>query len=713
LLFVIKSKLHNETQNTFLCYSFNLLSIPFTSKVSPIVFRCIKRNFDMFFRSDNEKSIFGKLNLTFILLIALPLSSLPMASKVYEIFKNGSYSALATFDILRMEISFSLFLLFLCSSLLLKTQENNNVFRILVTILLLPSLLLSVQFTLASAALGRSWTYDAGTYFLYLLDYSFLNPTSLWLTLIVSPIALAVISIFTKWIQIRKTSSAAINNIYVKNISFIILLLSISLIPPIQTQFSQSRSYNALAYFFLTATESKDEFKQYGDSTWKPVQLNNISHTSSPLETKRNVVFIVLESVRASATSIYGKKYGDTTPFLKKLANSSLVAEQAITVVPHTSKSTVAINCGIEPYLGQPIFESTLGIPTTCLPDILEKYGYDTVFFESSTETFENRAALINNIGFNEYLPMETLPKDGFEMVNYFGYEDEIMLTPSKEWIKKNINPFFALYFTGTTHHGYQPPSHFPIKQYSTNLDFNSYLNSIRYIDGFIEKLFNQYKSENLYENTIFVIVADHGQGFGEHGLTLHSAIPYKEGLRVPLLIHSKESRSQPNRLAEVTSQKDIVATVLELLGISITGGGEGKSLFDKGERVAYSACWYDFECLIRTDKNHVYQHYFGHKNDELYSISNDPNEKINIAKERPDLVKKFRSESINWYKNVTSKYHNLYSSINKDYLSTVGDTMSFGFINVAQQYKALQEKIPMTTAPNETTAKQYSLNQN
>ncbi len=668
----------------------------------------------MFFRSDNKKSIFGKLDLIFILLIALPLSSLPLVSKIYEIFKNGSYSVLTTFDILRMEISFSLFLLLLCSFLLLKTPKSNNIFRILVTTLLLPSLFLSVQFTFASAALGRSWTYDAGTYFLYLLDYSFLNPTSLWFILIVSPITLAVISIVTKWNQIRKMSNVAVKNVYTKHIAFIFLFLSIALIPPIQTQFSQSRSYNALAYFFLTATESKDEFKQYDDSTWKPIQLDDISYTSSPLETKRNVVFIVLESVRASATSIYGEKYGDTTPFLKTLADSSLVAEQAITIVPHTSKSTVAINCGIEPYLGQPIFESTLGVPTTCLPDILEEYGYDTVFFESSTETFENRTALVNNIGFNEYLPMESLPKDGFEMVNYFGYEDEIMLPPSQKWIKNTTNPFFALYFTGTTHHGYQPPSSFPIKQYSANPDFNSYLNSIRYIDGFIEKLFDQYKSENLYENTIFVIVADHGQGFGEHDLTLHSAIPYKEGLRVPLLIHSKESRSQPNRVAEATSQKDIVATVLELLDISISGGGEGKSLLEEGERVAYSACWYDFECLVRTDKNYVYQHYFDHKNDELYSITNDPDEKTNIAKEHPDLVEKFRTESINWYKNVTSKYHNQYSSIDKDYKSTVGDTMSFGFINVAKQYKALQAKEPTAINKSKSPTKdQYALNQN
>src|SRR5829696_10028567 len=63
---------------------------------------------------------------------------------------------------------------------------------------------------------------------------------------------------------------------------------------------------------------------------------------------KRNVILIHLESTRAGATTPYN---GDlpTTPFLHELAKQSLVAERAYTTVPHTSKASVSVNCGIFP----------------------------------------------------------------------------------------------------------------------------------------------------------------------------------------------------------------------------------------------------------------------------------------------------------------------------------------------------------------------------
>jgi hypothetical protein len=74
---------------------------------------------------------------------------------------------------------------------------------------------------------------------------------------------------------------------------------------------------------------------------------------------------------------------------------------------------------------------------------------YSTAFFQSSTENFEN---LVENFGYAEYYPLEALDEDyieGFERSNYFGYEDDIMLRPSKEWLRKQrAHPFMVTYFT-------------------------------------------------------------------------------------------------------------------------------------------------------------------------------------------------------------------------------------------------------------------------
>src|SRR5690606_32596878 len=103
-----------------------------------------------------------------------------------------------------------------------------------------------------------------------------------------------------------------------------------------------------------------------------------------------NIVFIMLESTRASATEIHGGPEG-VSPFLKELASTSLVAERAQAVVPHTSKALVAINCGFEPVLTMHILEADRGIPGKCLPHLLKPYGYSTKFIQSAQGSFENR----------------------------------------------------------------------------------------------------------------------------------------------------------------------------------------------------------------------------------------------------------------------------------------------------------------------------------
>ncbi len=73
------------------------------------------------------------------------------------------------------------------------------------------------------------------------------------------------------------------------------------------------------------------------------------------------------------------------------------------------------------------------GIPARCLPDLLRDQGYRTAFFQSATEDFERRGQVVVNRGYEAFYPVETMDKGGFEKANYFGYEDDVMLEPSRE----------------------------------------------------------------------------------------------------------------------------------------------------------------------------------------------------------------------------------------------------------------------------------------
>jgi arylsulfatase A-like enzyme len=85
--------------------------------------------------------------------------------------------------------------------------------------------------------------------------------------------------------------------------------------------------------------------------------------------------------------------------------------------------------------------------------------------------------------------------------------------------------------------------------------------------DIFLKNLIDQYKELGLYDNTIFVIYGDHGEGFGEHGRFQHDDTIWEEGLQVPLLIHAPRLIGGGERVEELSNHADILPTVLELLG--------------------------------------------------------------------------------------------------------------------------------------------------
>jgi hypothetical protein len=268
-----------------------------------------------------------------------------------------------------------------------------------------------------------------------------------------------------------------------------------------------------------------------------------MSLKETPRTEKRNVVLIHLESTRARSVTPYNEDL-NTTPFLDELAKSSLLAERAYTTVPRTSKAIVSVNCGIQPHLVEEITEGRQGgIPSRGLADLLKEQRYSTAFFQSSTENFENFRDLVANFGYAEYYPLESFDeeyKEGFEWANYFGYEDDILLKPSEEWLKKHRDqPFMVKYLTGTGHHDYQTPRRYGLEDFSEDEELNRYLNCLRYQDFFVRNLIEQYKELGYYEETIFVVYGDHGEGFGEHGRWRHEDVIWEEGARVPLLIHA------------------------------------------------------------------------------------------------------------------------------------------------------------------------------
>jgi phosphoglycerol transferase MdoB-like AlkP superfamily enzyme len=376
----------------------------------------------------------------------------------------------------------------------------------------------------------------------------------------------------------------------------------------------------------------------------------------------RNVVLVHLESARARSTTPYNKDL-KTTPFLDELAGDSLFVENAYVVVPRSSKATVTVNCGIEPPLFYgPEFEPG-GIPSRCMTDLLEEQGYNTVFFQSSSEILDQYGAVAENLGYEEYYPSEVMDKTGFAMTNYVSYEDDIMLGPSKAWLEENKDePFMAQYLTGTGHDDYRcVPNRYGYEHFADDALIDSYHNCMRMLDHFLENLINQYKEIGLYDDTIFVVYGDHGEGFGEHGRYLHGDTIYEEGLRIPLLIHAPGQFEGGDRVSGLSNQTDIVPTVLEMLGYNVEDGQyPGYSLLHPlpKDRTLRFSCITDRKCLASMKGNEKYIYHYDNQPDEVFDLSEDHMESNNLAGGRSaEELNRLRGDLLAWHSGVNAGY--------------------------------------------------------
>ena len=386
------------------------------------------------------------------------------------------------------------------------------------------------------------------------------------------------------------------------------------------------------------------------------VSLKDARLETTPQTEKRNVVLIHLESVRERSTDPYNPD-ANTTPFLDELADQSLLVERAYTTTPHTSKALTSLNCGIYPHPETDIYEAEPdGVPVRCLPEMLEEQGYNSMVFQAAIGKFEDRPQLVENFGYDGFIGVENMDKTGFERAGYLGYEDDIMLEPSRNWLEENGDegPFLTSYVTITPHHEWLAPDRYGLRDYGVEDPFNRYLNTVHYVDFFVKNLIQQYKDLGLYEDTIFVIYGDHGEGFAEHGVRGHDNVIHEEGLRVPLIIHDPQ-RWQDGAVISPdypVNHMDIPPTILDLLNYKLVGGTyPGASVLDvPEERTLFFNCRPDLLCMASTRGYEKYIYHYGKQPEEFYDLRNDPLEKNNLAPEMSEeALAERREELIEW----------------------------------------------------------------
>ena len=267
-----------------------------------------------------------------------------------------------------------------------------------------------------------------------------------------------------------------------------------------------------------------------------------------------NVIFIVWESFTAKAVGleVNGKKI---TPGFNQLINEGVYFTDIYATGDRTDKGILGILSG---YPSQPtqsiIKEPAKAAKLPMISKTLKKKGYETSFFYGGELEFANMKAYLLQGKFDHFVTINDFNKKDHN--SKWGAHDGVVMNRFKEDLNKLTQPFFSTWLTLSSHEPYEIPS-IPILK---NKDAQSqFLSSLHYTDSIVYNFIQHAKSQPWWNNTIIVILADHGHKFP-------LAINKPEDFRIPLLFLGGAVTAKTGKIKKTGSQTDLATTLLAQL---------------------------------------------------------------------------------------------------------------------------------------------------
>jgi arylsulfatase A-like enzyme len=409
--------------------------------------------------------------------------------------------------------------------------------------------------------------------------------------------------------------------------------------------------------------------------------------TSARQTPRPNVLLYVVDTLRADHLGCYGYA-ADTSPHIDALAAESVVFTQAIAQASWTTPATASIMTGRDPTghgvtrLGQGIRSD---VPT--LAEVLRGEGYRTGGFVTS-------ANVMGELGFGR----------GFEEYRYFPERNTrpSMQLPADElhahvlpWLHRRDDRPFFLYVHATDPHapylaparlrerfhapdGGSPPEEAaallpllrkdPSQRTPDNLArlVSLYDAEIAFVDENFGSLVRELTRLGLWDRTLVVLVADHGEELHDHGGFEHGHALYEEQTRIPLIARLPGGRGGGRRLSSLARQVDIAPTILAQLGVSPPAGMHGRSLPLDGE-----GGWPVREAFTQTTLGGVersavvtgaWKVISGAARDpvgfEVYDLRTDPEERDDLAARAPVVLGYGKQLLAEWTTSAPRRQH-------------------------------------------------------
>jgi phosphoglycerol transferase MdoB-like AlkP superfamily enzyme len=302
-----------------------------------------------------------------------------------------------------------------------------------------------------------------------------------------------------------------------------------------------------------------------------------IKHYQNNPQTKPNVVIFILESFAREYNGAFNKNtsipdYESYTPFVDSLAQHSLIYTNAYANGWKSIHGVSSIIAGIpsfkdaftsSPYPKQKI-ES--------LVSTLKNEGYDTSFFHGAPNGSMGFLGFGNILGYDHYYGKTEYNNDE-DFDGVWGIWDEPFFQFFNNELTKKRQPFMATLFSVSSHEPYRIPEKYEGKFPKGKVNINQ---CIGYTDYALKQFFKAAQKEDWFTNTIFVLVADHGNtiAYDEYRKELNKNT-------VPILFYSANEKYVGSN-ADWAQQIDIYPTLLDMIGYQKPFRSWGRSLISE-----------------------------------------------------------------------------------------------------------------------------------
>jgi arylsulfatase A-like enzyme/Tfp pilus assembly protein PilF len=363
-----------------------------------------------------------------------------------------------------------------------------------------------------------------------------------------------------------------------------------------------------------------------------------------------NVLLVTLDTTRADHLGSYGDPDA-RTPVTDALARDGVLFAQAATPAPLTLPAHSSIMTGLYPtYHGVRLNGTTaLGQHQTTMAEVFSRAGYQTGAFIGAF-VLDGRWGL--NQGFATY-------DDRFDMKKFKHLDLAAVQRPANEvvddalsWLEGHKGkPFFAWLHLYDAHSPYEPPEPF-LSEFRRRGLPGLYDGEIAFADQQIGRCISWLRQSGLDEQTIVVVVGDHGEGLGSHGEGTHGYFVYDYAVHVPFIVATPFDDLHGVRVEPQVSLVDVLPTVLALAGVAAPQRLQGRSLVplmfhpsaEQADAYAYSesmspSLQYGWSALhgLRSSR----YKFIEAPRPELYDLQADPQEAANIIGQEPALARR------------------------------------------------------------------------